>query len=618
MWVGLRTSGILHDSEAWSHLRKGAKGAPRDQRGSGDTLPTIGIQMSMDFENELLNNRTFLRLREWIDHRVVGRYSARWLVEANTYRRADKEGEGHSEILGFKNSRDWTNGVLELREDYPERILPDSEAEAGVHTGTREGQGRTGCGVNASSQAKMRGRIHGRTGTWRARIGKERDSGRETGSRDDCVGSRDAGEGRDAQPTLTRLNSSAHGPDSQCIPVSVSGAVLPMAACARAVASVRASRLAPTSFMPNTSQYRAPGLQLKGCQLLNFNFLEHPTPEARNPEATLDARTNPRTFAASPPDIDIFAASLAGHLRTGSAVFVSGDEHTRRGLDCAWTKPYLDGDPLFLGLPPTPVSLDLTNEPRHLSINAAHMSLSFESKTPIRPALMIILPPSHQRASRSLDSDTGNEGGSIGRACSDIDPRRHKARQAFPSPTATIRKAYRLSCLRAPPVHGTLSPFVDEAWDNMLPLWCKDARLSSWAPDYTGSRATGISPTANFSLPILSHAAPTTDDASPPPRKLPPTLATLPVSRGSGSGDAPTKPSLQCDAFPLSVFSHSLAGPLVASSESGGTLHLPNLEPKRFAGILQVLFHQHLLLSLNHSMYCLQNLAIPRWVGCCF
>ncbi|KAJ6549366.1 hypothetical protein DFH09DRAFT_1086878 [Mycena vulgaris] len=293
----------------------------------------------------------------------------------------------------------------------------------------------------------------------------------------------------------------------------------------------------PTSFMPNTSQYRAPGLQLKGCQLLNFNFLEHPTPEARNPEATL------------------------GSARRTSAVY-----------DLKQKSPSLE-TPLFDSAPSSSQAICARevlssypemNIPDEGLIALAHMSLSFESKTPIRPALMIILPPSHQRASRSLDSDTGNEGGSIGRACSDIDPRRHKARQAFPSPTATIRKAYRLSCLRAPPVHGTLSPFVDEAWDNMLPLWCKDARLSNWAPDYTGSRATGISPTANFSLSILSHAAPTTDDASPPPRKLPPTLATLPVSRGSGSGDAPTKPSLQCDAFPLSVFSHSLVGPLVA------------------------------------------------------
>ncbi|KAJ6549400.1 hypothetical protein DFH09DRAFT_1086918 [Mycena vulgaris] len=32
-----------------------------------------GIEMSMDFQNESINERTFLRLRGWIDHRVVGR-----------------------------------------------------------------------------------------------------------------------------------------------------------------------------------------------------------------------------------------------------------------------------------------------------------------------------------------------------------------------------------------------------------------------------------------------------------------------------------------------------------------------------------------------------------------
>ncbi|KAJ6542509.1 hypothetical protein DFH09DRAFT_1089062 [Mycena vulgaris] len=62
---------------------------------------------------------------------------------------------------------------------------------------------------------------------------------------------------------------------------------------------------------------------------------------------------------------------------------------------------------------------------------------------------------------------------------------------------------------------------------------------------YAGSGTTGVTP--------RSPTAPSPNDASTPPRELLATPAAMPVSRGSGSGDAPTKPSVQCDAFPLSM-----------------------------------------------------------------
>ncbi|KAJ6605559.1 hypothetical protein DFH09DRAFT_1269713 [Mycena vulgaris] len=171
-------------------------------------------------------------------------------------------------------------------------ILPDGwrrRARTGVRT-------RRVKGIRSRGGAKTKGRIDGRTGKWRARIGEERDSGKETESRHDCVGSGDAGEGRDARvgggrrmrapghgrgmvartrpapreeearkriepkrnethhrsawrkahrrPTPTRLSSPAHEPDSRCLPV---WSVLPVAVRAPAVASVRAPRLACVS-----------------------------------------------------------------------------------------------------------------------------------------------------------------------------------------------------------------------------------------------------------------------------------------------------------------------------------------------------------------------------------
>ncbi|KAJ6549393.1 hypothetical protein DFH09DRAFT_1086908 [Mycena vulgaris] len=165
---------------------------------------------------------------------------AGWLAETYMDRRADEESEGHSEILGL------------------------------VHAETREGQGRTEYGGNASRQAKTRGRITGRTGKWRARIGKGRDSERETESRhgpttawDHAMRGRGLARGWGWTPderwgmrqgrrkpgkestrtahrrsTPTKLNFPAHRPDFRFFPV---WAVLPVAACARAIASVSVS-----------------------------------------------------------------------------------------------------------------------------------------------------------------------------------------------------------------------------------------------------------------------------------------------------------------------------------------------------------------------------------------